>query len=138
MTSPTTPPRRLTDEEFACYLHRAEVGNPDASRWASDKIAEHIRAVEQELAEARKLTDDVIKTDYRIESWIKVRDERDTALSRVQVLEKALKLIEYNAPTEQPEFAPDDEFFSGSTSQHYRCALVARKALGLGGDKDGR
>lgn len=62
----------LTDEEHTAYLHRVEVGNPDAARWASGKIAEHHAALRERIVLLEKVREAAEK--YVLSRWVVLKE----------------------------------------------------------------
>lgn len=93
---------KLTDEEVTAYLHRAEVGNPDAAKWASERIAEHITRLTAEgkelvnCAEGWRLTAERMELRYKIanEEHGKCAVELAEARRRLELAVITLKRIE--------------------------------------------
>lgn len=69
--------KRLSGDELTAYLHRIQFGNHEASQWAATQIAEHIVAIEAELAEFKK--------------FAKIESERDNAC--IHALEASLAQV---------------------------------------------
>jgi len=122
-----TDPRKLTAEELEYHRKRL---NDDAKKLmghSSQGLFDHIAALEQEVAEARSL--------HKLENkeWHRLFDESvkdlDQARAERDRFKAALELIVAGAPSNSPDFDPDDLYYCGSVTQHVRCAGIAREAL---------